>query len=133
MHEVVVDELTGGFVPHDDARAESRCDREQHGRGGSEFLWRQVELPVHKRRDVADEPVSTTGDGLEQARVDAKRNANLSYREVDALIVRDLSIGPERGPDLFAGHQVTCVFEQERQQLRRLRLQVAQHLTPAQT
>src|ERR1700681_108998 len=78
------------------------------------------------RGDVGEEPVTATGNGLDEARIlrrVAQRFTNLVDRLVQAVIEVDDRLAPNFLAQLVPGYQLPGVSQQHRQDLKRLLLQ----------
>ena len=86
-------------------------------------------LPVSggvDRRNVGEEPIAATGNGLDEARIlrrVAQRFTNLVDGFVEAVIEVDDRLAPKSLAQLFPGYQLSGLFQQHRQDLKRLLLQ----------
>jgi hypothetical protein len=123
VDQVVVDEPTDGLVPHNHARAESRCKGGDHERGGGPESEVVDPPPPVDRNDHGREPIALPRNGLDARALGAEGGSNLANGEIDAQVVFNDRIGPELCPDVLARHDLASAGDQELQQLEGLSLQ----------
>jgi|SRR6185295_12831852 len=119
---MVVDEPTGRFVPHQDARAETGSKGGDDDRRGGAHSQTARLLPSVDRRYHRRESIALPGNGLDERRIWAEGGSDLANGEIDAQVVFNDRVSPELRPDVLARHDLASPVDQELQQLEWLSL-----------
>jgi hypothetical protein len=119
---MVVHELPSRTTAENDARAETRRGGPKKHRDCGQSAPPRSRSRVARLPDVSDEAIPATRQRLQKLGVRTQSDPNLPDGEVDVLVVRNGRDGPKGVANLLTRHDFTASFDQQREQLRWLRL-----------